>query len=36
MEKRLRELNKEKVFTDEIIREIAYLERLLERIIENE
>lgn len=36
MEKRLKELNKEKIFTDEIIREVAYLERQIERIIDNE
>jgi hypothetical protein len=36
MEQRLHELNKTKVFTDEIMREVAYLERQLERINSNE
>lgn len=35
MEQRLKELNKEKVVTDEIIREVAYLEMQLERINDN-
>jgi len=36
IEKRLKELSKVKVFTDEVIQEIAYWERQLERIIDNE
>ena len=34
--RRLKELNKEKVITDEIAGEIAYIESQLERIAENE
>jgi len=34
MEKRLKELNKIKNFTDENIREVAYLERQMERMQE--
>ena len=36
IEKRLKELNKSKPFSDETIMEVAYLERQLERIIDNE
>lgn len=36
IQKRLSELNKVKNWTDETIREVTYLERQLERIIENE
>lgn len=35
IEKRLKELNK-MPFTDEVIKEISYLEMQLERIIDNE
>lgn len=39
MERRLKEIDKEykgKIFPDEIVREVSYLEMQIERIIDNE